>query len=51
MTDADPRESYTGIDRLFRHCSMSPNRLRWPWVVTMIVLAFVLLFLLLNFLG
>lgn len=51
MAESDPRDSYTGIERLFRYCGMSPNRLRWPWVVTMFLVAFTLLFILLSFLG
>ena len=49
MTDANKNSTCGGIDRLVRSCSLSPNRLRWPWVVTMIVAAAVALFLLLSF--
>jgi len=48
VTDADRNSTYGGWDRLFRHCSQSPHRLRWPWVVGLLFVTFWALFFLLS---
>ena len=49
VAENDENSSYSGVDRLFRSCSLTPSRLRWPWVVAMIVAAVVALFIFLSF--